>query len=72
MTFVEKIVPLWPIGYKVCAVFEGIYILILDSGFEYMNVLSCVCNELQSLYRRFNATIKRSTEVNYFDLPHVC
>ena len=20
----EKIVPLWPIGYKVCAVFEGI------------------------------------------------
>ena len=37
-----------------------------------MNVLSCVYNELQCLYRRFNTTIKRSTEVNYFDLPHVC
>ena len=24
LNFVEKIVPLWPIGYKVCAVFEGI------------------------------------------------
>ena len=71
----EKIVPLWPIGYKVCAVFEGIQIsifLILDSGFEYMNVLSCVHNELQYLYRRFNTTRESSTEVNYFDLPHVC
>ena len=37
-----------------------------------MNVLSCVYNESQCLYRRFNTTIKRSTEVNYFDLPHVC
>ena len=40
---------------KLCAVFEGIYILrflILDSGFEYMNVLSCVYNEIQYLYRR--------------------
>ena len=27
----------------------------LDSGFEYMNVLSCVYNEIQIyLYRRFN------------------
>ena len=35
---------------KLCAVFEGIWILmflILDSGFEYMNVLSCVYNEIQ-------------------------
>ena len=50
---------------KLCAVFEGIYIvrfLILDSGFEYMNVLSCVYNEI----------IKSSTEVNYFHLPHIC
>ena len=60
---------------KLCAVFEGIYILIyliLDSGFEYMNVLSCVYNEIHYLYRRFNSTIKISTEFNYFDLPHVC
>ena len=41
-------------------------------SFEYMNVLSCVYNELQYLYRRFNTTIKSSTEVHYFDLPHVC
>ena len=37
---------------KFCAVFEGIYtliLLILDSGFEYMNVLSCVYNEIQYL-----------------------
>ena len=37
---------------KLCAVFEGIYtliFLILDSGFEYMNVLSCVYNEIQYL-----------------------
>ena len=27
---------------KLCAVFEGVQILILDSDFEYMNVLSCV------------------------------
>ena len=42
---------------KLCAVFEGIYILrflILDSGFEYMNVLSCFYNEIQYLYRRSN------------------
>ena len=52
---------------KLCSLFESIEILIsliLDSGFEYMNVLSCVYNELQCLYRRFNTTIKRSTEVN--------
>ena len=30
-----------------------------------MNVLSCVYNEIQNLYRRFNTTIKSSTEVNY-------
>ena len=41
-------------------------------SFEYMNVLSCVYSELQYLYRRFNTTIKSSTEVHYFDLPHVC
>ena len=41
-------------------------------SFEYMNVLSCVYNELQYLYRRFNTTIESSTEVHYFDLPHVC
>ena len=55
---------------KLCAVFKGIWILIfliLYSGFEYMNVLSCVYNEIQYLYRRFNTTIKSSTEVNYFD-----
>ena len=32
-----------------------------------MTVLSCVYNEIQYLYRRFNTTIKSSTEVNYFD-----
>ena len=33
---------------KLCSLFESIEILIsliLDSGFEYMNVLSCVYNE---------------------------
>ena len=44
----------------------------LDSGFEYMNVLSCVYYEKQYPYGQFNTTIKSSTEVNYFDLPHVC
>ena len=41
---------------KLCAVFKGISILIflnilifLDSGFEYMNVLSCVYNEIPYL-----------------------
>ena len=29
-----------------------------------MNVLSCVYNELQYLSRRFNTTLKSSTEVN--------
>ena len=46
---------------KLCAVFEGISILIfliLDSGFECTNVLSCVYNEIQYLYRRFNTTIQ--------------
>ena len=46
---------------KLCAVFEGIHILIyliLDSRFEYMNVLTCAYNEIQYLYRRFNSTIK--------------
>ena len=35
--------------------------LILDkiSGFEYTNVVSCVYNEIQYLYRRFNTTIKK-------------
>ena len=37
-----------------------------------MNVLSCVYHEIQYLYRWFNTTIKSSTEVNNFDLPHVC
>ena len=68
----EKALPLWPIGYKVCAVFEGINWIQALRSFEYMNVLSCVYNELQYLYRRFNTTIKSSTEVHYFDLPHVC
>ena len=36
-----------------------------------MSVLSCVYDEIQYLYRRFDTTIKRSKEVNYFDLPHV-
>ena len=47
---------------KLCAVFEGISMLIfliLDSGFECTNVLSCVYNEIQYLYRRFNTTIKK-------------
>ena len=34
--------------------------------------LRYVYMEIQFLYRRFNTTIKSSTEVNYFDLPHVC
>ena len=37
---------------KLCAVFEGIYtliFLIVDSGFEYKNVLSCIYNEIQYL-----------------------
>ena len=34
-------------------------ILILDSGFEYMNVLSCVYNEIHYLYRRFNKKLNR-------------
>ena len=50
---------------KLCAVFEGVKILlflILDSGFEYMNVLSCVDNEIQYPYSDllwFNTTIKQ-------------
>ena len=55
---------------KLCAVFEGIWILmflILDTGFEYMNVLSCVYNEIEYLYWQFNATIKSSTEAREND-----
>ena len=71
---------LWGKGLnKLFAVFEGIILiilslifLILDSGFEYMNVLSCVYNEIQYLYRRFNTTIKSLTKVINFDLPHEC
>ena len=60
---------------KLCAILEGIEILIfliLGSGFEYVNVLSCVYNEIQYLYRQFNIKINSSTGVNYFDLPQVC
>ena len=42
---------------KLCAVFEGIKViifLILDSGFEYMNVLSCVYNKIQYLLPAIN------------------
>ena len=40
---------------KLCAVFK---FLILDSGFECMNVFYCcvLYNEIQYLYRRFNTT----------------
>ena len=31
----------------------------MDSGFEYMNVLSCVYDEIEYLYRRFNKKLKR-------------
>ena len=41
--------------------------LILDTGFEYMNVLSCVYNEIEYLYWQFNATIKSSTEAREND-----
>ena len=60
---------------KLCNASEGIQILrflILSSGFEYMKVLSCVYNEIQYLYQRFNTTIISSTEASYFHLPHIC
>ena len=47
---------------KLCAVFEAFKLiflefLILDSGFECMNVFyCCVYNEILYLYRRFNTT----------------
>ena len=41
-------------------------------NFNIFNVWFRLCNEIQYLYRRFNTTIKSSTDVNYFDLPHVC
>ena len=31
----------------------------MDSGFEYMNVLSCVYNEIEYLYQRFNKKLNR-------------
>ena len=34
-------------------------ILLLDSDFEYMNLLSCVYNEINYLYRRFNKKLNR-------------
>ena len=40
-----------------------------------MKVLSCVYNETQYLIMsaiQYSTTIKSSTEVNYFDLPHLC
>ena len=56
--FVEKIDWLPGKGLnKLCAVFEGIWILIfliLDSGFEYMNVLSCVYNETGDSINKLN------------------
>ena len=61
----EKIAPLWPIGYekKACTSFVAylkyliLNFLVLDSGFESMNVFyCCVYNEIQYLYRRFNTT----------------
>ena len=47
---------------KLCAVFEGIWILIfliLDTGFEYMNVLSSVYNEIEYLYWHFQYNNKK-------------
>ena len=58
-----------------CRIWRYLNFNIFNIGFRlwiYMNVLSGVYNELQYLYRRFNTTIKSSTEVHYFDLPHVC
>ena len=31
----------------------------MDSGFEYMNVLSCVYNAIEYLYQRFNKKLNR-------------
>ena len=65
----EKIVPLWPIGYEerakqaLCHIWGYLNViflfLFLDSGFEYMNVLSCVYNEIEYLYQRFNKKLNR-------------
>ena len=61
----EKIVPLWPIGYEERAEASFVPYLkylnfkffSLDSGFECMNVFyCCVYIEIQYLYRRFNTT----------------
>ena len=60
---------------KLCAVFEGtstLIFLILDSGFEYMNVLSCVYNEIQHLLPAIQYNNRKlNPEVNYFDLLHL-
>ena len=53
---------------------EDIYILkflILDSCFAYECIKVVFTMKYNTYYRRFNATIKTSTEVNYFDLLHV-
>ena len=45
----------------------------LDSGFEYMNVLSCGMFTMKhnTYYRRYNTAIENSTVVNYFDPLHL-
>ena len=72
----EKIVPFWPVGYvpsntaqAMCHISKYLSLNIFNIGFR---LRICVYNDIQYLYRRFNTTIKSSTEVNHFDLLHVC
>ena len=80
--FVEKIFffPLWPIGYEEWAwtsfvpCWRYLNFNIFNIGFSFW-IYECIkvvfTMKYNTYYRRFNATIKSSTEVNYFDLPHV-
>ena len=72
--------PLWPIRYEEWAwtsfvpCWRYLNFNIFNIGFSFW-IYECIkvvfTMKYNTYYRRFNATIKSSTEVKYFDLPHV-
>ena len=57
-----------------CRIWRYLNFNIFNIGFRlwiYECIKLSVYYEIQYLYRQLNTTIKSSTEVNYFDLPHV-